>query len=33
LESYEHELEWRLQEAMFMAWIKEGSPYDQNTLH
>jgi len=33
LESYEHELEWRLQEAMFMAWIGDGSPYDQNMLH
>ena len=33
LESYENELDWRLQEAMFMDWIGEGCPYDQNTRH
>jgi hypothetical protein len=26
-------LEWRLEEALFMDWIGEGCPYDQNTLH
>jgi len=33
LESYENELDWRLEEAMFMDWIGEGSQYDQNMLH
>ena len=33
LETYESELEWRLQEAMFLAWIEDGCQYDPNTLH
>ena len=33
LETYENELDWRLEEAMFLAWIGEGSPYDQATRH
>ena len=33
LEDYENELEWHLQEAMFLDWIKEGSMYDQHTRH
>ena len=31
LEDYENELEWHLEEAMFLDWIKEGSMYDQHT--
>ena len=31
LEDYENELEWQLEEAMFLAWIEEGSLYDQTT--
>ena len=33
LQSYENELEWRLEEAMFLDWIEEGSMYDQHTRH
>jgi hypothetical protein len=33
LEHYENELEWQLQEAMFLAWIGDGSLYDQNMRH
>ena len=33
LQSYENELEWRLEEAMFLDWIGEGSMYDQHTRH
>ena len=33
LETYESELEWRLQEAMFLAWIEDGCQYDPNMLH
>ena len=33
LEDYERELEWHLEEAMFLAWIEEGSLYDQATRH
>ena len=29
LEDYENELEWHLEEAIFLAWIEEGSLYDQ----
>ena len=31
LEDYENELEWHLEEAMFLAWMGEGSMYDHNT--
>ena len=31
LKSYEKELAWRQEEAMFLDWIGEGSMYDQNT--
>lgn len=33
LQAYENELEWRLEEAMFLDWISEGSMYDQHTRH
>jgi len=33
LEDYENELEWHLEEAMFLDWINEGSLYDQATRH
>ena len=31
LEDYENELEWQLEEVMFLDWIEEGSLYDQAT--
>ena len=31
LQNYENELEWRQEEVMFLAWISEGSMYDQHT--
>jgi hypothetical protein len=33
LEDYENELEWQLEEVMFLDWIEEGSLYDQATRH
>ncbi len=33
LEDYENELEWHLEEAMFLAWMGEGSMYGHNTRH
>jgi hypothetical protein len=33
LEDYENELQWHLEEVMFLDWMGEGSMYGHNTRH